>query len=73
MTNVGRMDYMFNKHNKLHTLRLDNCSNITINKIITSSDFPTNAIPGVTRKIYCKEAEAAGLTAPKNWVFEYID
>ena len=59
--------------NKLHTLRLDNCSNDTINKIITSSHFPTNAITGVTRKIYCKEENAAGLTAPTNWVFEYVD
>jgi surface protein len=60
-------------NNKLHTIRLDNCSNDTINKIITSSLFPTNAITGVTRKIYCKESEAAGLTAPTNWVFEYVE
>ena len=57
----------------LHTLRLDNCSYDTINKIITSSDYPTNAIEGVTRTIYCKEANAAGLTAPTNWVFSYVD
>jgi surface protein len=56
----------------LHTLRLDNCSNDTINKIITSSSFPTNAISGVTKKIFCKESEAAGLTPPTNWVFEYV-
>jgi surface protein len=64
---------MFSGCTALHTLRLDNCNNDTINKIITSSYFPTAAISGVTRTIYCKESEAAGLTAPKNWVFEYID
>ena len=57
---------------KLHTLRLDNCPNDTINKIITSTGYPTGTIEGVTRKIYCKESEAAGLTAPENWVFEYV-
>jgi hypothetical protein len=58
---------------KLHTLRLDNCNNDTINKIITSSGLSTGTIKGVTRKIYCKEENAAGLTAPTNWIFEYID
>lgn len=64
---------MFYGCTSLHTLRLDNCNNTTINKIITSGNFPTGTISGVTRKIYCKEANAAGLTAPTNWVFEYID
>ena len=64
---------MFNGCTALHTLRLDNCNNDTINKIITSGYFPTAAISGVTRTIYCKESEAAGLTAPKNWVFSYVD
>jgi hypothetical protein len=67
------MGYMFSGCSKLHTLRLDNCSNDTINKIITSSGFPIKTIEGVTRKIYCKEENAAGLTAPTNWIFEYID
>ena len=62
----------FSDCDKLHTLRLDNCPNDTINKIITSTGFPTGTIEGVTRKIYCKESEAAGLTAPENWVFEYV-
>ena len=66
-------EYMFNGCNKLHTIRLDNCSNDTINRIITSYGFPTNAIEGVTRKIYCKEENAAGLTPPTNWVFEFVD
>ena len=65
--------YMFGDCVKLHTLRLDNCNNYTINKIITTEEFPTNTITGVTRKIYCKEANATGLTAPTNWVFEFID
>ena len=73
VTSMLNMSSMFRNCSKLHTLRLDNCSNDTINKIITSSSFPTGTITGVQRKIYCKEANAAGLTAPKNWVFEYID
>ena len=67
------MEGMFSGCNSLHTLRLDNCSNDTINKIINSPGFPTNAIAGVTKTIYCKEANAAGLTAPTNWVFSYVD
>ena len=73
MSNVTSTDWMFYSCSSLHTLRLDNCNNDTINKIITSSSFSTGTIEGVTRKIYCKEANAAGLTAPTNWVFEYID
>lgn len=70
---VTNVNNMFVSCNKLHTLRLDNCSNATISKMINILGFPTNAITGVTRKIYCKEAEAAGLTEPKNWVFEFVD
>jgi surface protein len=70
---VTSMMYMFYQCSKLHTLRLDNCNNATISKIIKAAGFPTNAITGVTRKIYCKKAEAAGLTAPTNWVFEFVD
>jgi surface protein len=71
-SNVTTMGYMFSNCTSLHTLRLDNCSNTTISKIITSSKFPTNAIEGVTRTIYCKEENAAGLTPPTNWVFSFI-
>ena len=67
------MGNMFGNCTALHTLRLDNCSNDAISKIINSSYFPKNAISGVTRTIYCKESEAAGLTPPKNWVFSYVD
>ena len=76
MTNVTSSAFtsdMFNQCNSLQELHLDNCSNDTISKIITSTGFPTNAIDGVTRTIYCKEENAAGLTPPTNWVFSYID
>ena len=66
-------DRMFGNCTSLHTLRLNNCSNDTINKIITSAGFPTNAIEGVTRTIYCKESEVTGFTPPENWVFSYVD
>ena len=71
-SNVTNLAYVFYSCHSLHTLRLDNCSNNTISMIITSSNLPTNAIEGVTRTIYCKESEAAGLTPPKNWVFEFV-
>ena len=63
---------MFTNCNSLHTLRLDNCNNATISRMVGNYVLPTNAIEGVTRKIYCKESEAAGLTAPTNWVFEFV-
>lgn len=75
MTNTRGGDYssnMFQNCNSLHTLRLDNCSNDTISKIINSKNFPITAIDGVTRTIYCKEENAAGLTPPTNWVFSYV-
>ena len=61
--------YMFGDCSKLHTLRLDNCDNDTINKIITSEEFPTNTITGVTRRIYVNPDNIEGLTAPEGWVF----
>ena len=72
-SNVTNMSSMFNYCISLHTLRLDNCSNDTISKIINSVLFPTDAIKGVTRTIYCKEENAAGLVAPTNWVFSFIN
>ena len=71
-SNATSMQYMFEGCTSLHTLHLDNWNNANISKIITSSKFPTNAIEGVTRTIYCKEENAAGLVAPTNWVFSYI-
>lgn len=57
----------------LHTLRLDNCGNSTIRKIIDSETFPTGEITTDTRIICCKESNATGLTAPENWHFIFID
>ena len=73
MTNVTNINQMFYNCTSLHTLRLDNCSNDTINKIITSINFPTNTIEGVTRKIYCKQENVGDLTPPTNWIFEFVD
>ena len=76
MTNVTTDNFglsMFDVCYELQELRLDNCSNDTISKIITSPGFPTGAILDVTRKIYCKQENAAGLTPPNGWVFEYIN
>ena len=73
MDNVTDTSYMFQSCISLHTLRLDNCSYTTINKIITSTGFPTSEIKGVTRKIYVKQENTIGLTAPTGWVFEYVD
>lgn len=56
----------------LKELYLDNCSYDTINKFITSANFPTDYISG-GRTIYCKKENAADLEAPKNWNFYYID
>lgn len=58
----------------LQTLRLDDCSVDTINKIITSSGFPTGLINGEPRKIWCKKAVADEIgTLPTGWVFEIVD
>lgn len=73
MTNVTYVSEMFYKCTSLQELRLDNCNTDTINKIITSMNFPTNVIEGQVRTIYCKEENAAGLTPPTNWVFSFID
>lgn len=73
MNKVHTSDMMFDMCNSLRILRLDNCDNATINKIITSTSLPTGTANGTTRIIYCKEANAAGLTAPDGWVFEYVE
>jgi hypothetical protein len=61
---------MFSDCTSLAELRLDNCDNNTINKIITSLNFPT--FTSGTHKIYCKQANASGLTAPQGWTFSYV-
>jgi surface protein len=53
----------------LHTIRMDNCNNDTISKVIITEDFPSSN----QGTIYCKRANAAGLEAPGNWTFSYID
>jgi surface protein len=67
MTNVSRTDFMFGGCRELRTLRLDNCNEDTIRKIIESRDFPT----GGTRKIYCLEKNVANLAPPNGW--EFVD
>jgi hypothetical protein len=70
---VTNMDSMFLVCSSLHTLRLNNCSNDTIKKIIKSDGFPTGACTGgQPRVIYCKRANATGLTAPNGWSFSYV-
>jgi surface protein len=63
------MERSFYSCSSLHTIRLDTCSYDTINKVISSSEFPTNTIEGVTRKIYVNRDNIADLTAPDNWFF----
>lgn len=63
---------MFYNCTLLRKLRLDNCNAVTINKIINSEGFPTRAISGATRYIYCNRTVAEELTAPENWMFGYI-
>jgi surface protein len=65
MTNVSRTDFMFGRCLNLRTLRLDNCNEDTIRKIIESRDFPT----GGKRKIYCLEENVANLAPPNGWDF----
>lgn len=57
----------------LQELRLNNCDNATLTKIVGVSEFPSGIIEGVTRKIYCKEANVGELTEPEGWIFEYVD
>ena len=66
------MERSFYGCSSLHTIRLDDCNSNTINKVISSSEFPTNTISEVTRTIYCKRSEAYDLEPPTNWVFEYV-
>jgi surface protein len=73
-SNVTDMHDMFSYCDSLHTIRLDNCTKETISKIINSEPFSTDYYTGnMPRRIYCKRANAAGLTAPENWQFSYID
>jgi surface protein len=80
MTNAFSYDDMFAYCPSLHILRLDNCSNDTISKIINSSNFPTGEATSaegyplnVSRQIYVQEANVVGLTAPDGWEFVYVE
>jgi surface protein len=64
-TNTGSM---FSYCNKLHILRLDYCSVETVEKIITSSNFPE----GNFGTIYCSEDVYNNLTPPGSWTFEVV-
>ena len=65
--------YMFENCNELHTLRLDNCSTDTINKITTSIGFPTGkTTSGKDRTIYCKEENFVGVVYPGGWKPKFI-
>lgn len=69
MTNATSTNNMFYYCSNLHTLRLDNCDSDTINKIITSSGFPTGLVDGEPRKIYVNPNNVEGLTPPDGWIF----
>ena len=71
MTNVTNTNYMFYNCTSLTELRLDNCNNTTINKIITSTNFPTFT-DGTSHIIYCEKSNATGLTAPQGWTFSFV-
>lgn len=67
------VDSMLNGCNKLHTLRLDNCNEDTISKIIWYGSLPTGLVNEETRKLYCKQANASALARPDGWEFVYVD
>ena len=69
VSNLEQMERSFYNCTALHTIRLDNCNHDTIEKVVTSSEFPTGAIEDVTRKIYVNPDNVNGLTAPTNWIF----
>lgn len=64
-------DWMLNSCRKLHTLRLDDCNEDTIRKIIESREFPTGKAEDYegTRQIFVDPDNIGDLSAPANWVF----
>jgi surface protein len=62
---------MFKECRKLHTLRLDDCSRETVERIINSSDLPTGGAEDYegTRQIFVNPDDIGDLTAPDGWVF----
>lgn len=69
MSQVYSTDYMFSGCSNLTYLHLDYCSYETVEKIITSSEFPEwNS--GI---IYCSsDVYNSGLTPPGYWTFEVV-
>jgi surface protein len=65
------VDSMLNGCNKLHILRLDNCNEDTISKIIWYGSLPTGLVNGETRKLHCKQVNAEALARPDGW--EFVD
>lgn len=68
---------MFLGCDDLRVLRLDNCDDSTIEKIINDTDLPTGDKDGRLRKMYLPEKYATnpeenGLTAPDGWEFAYL-
>ena len=65
--------------NELRILRLDNCSNATIRKIINESGMPQEPVydysisENVNRKMYCKASEIGDLVAPNGWEFVTVE
>ena len=71
------VSYMLDGCTSLHTLRLDYCNEDTINKILTSSNFPTGTPTtgsgtGELRLLYCEERNAANIQLPDGWKFVYV-
>jgi surface protein len=66
-------DRMFVDCRRLHTLRLDNCNEGTIRKIVESDEFPTGEVWDYegTRQIFVKAENVVSLVAPGGW--EFVD
>jgi surface protein len=68
MSSVYNTDDMFANCYSLTYLHLDYCSYETVEKIITSSNFPE----GNSGTIYCSEDVYNNLTPPGSWMFEIV-
>jgi surface protein len=64
-------DWMFVDCRRLHMLKLDDCNEDTIRKIIESREFPTGEAEDYegTRQIFVKAENVGKLTAPDGWEF----
>ena len=81
LTYSADLHYAFHGCDKLHTIKLDNCDLSTIEIIISSNGFTTNAIEGITRTIYVDKSlvitdgnivDGIITCPPTNWVFEHM-